>query len=151
MDVVFPDGTVVRASSLSDRVVRDPARSFGLYLDPRWLPTWPAEVIDWRDFGLPADSDEAADQIVAAFARARRGDVVEVGCVGGLGRTGTVLACMAVLAGEPPDSAVDWVRREYNPSAVETSAQEQWVRWFADRLTRRYGSMVFGMIDGHDR
>ena len=73
---------------------------------------------------------------MTAFARARRGDVVEVGCVGGLGRTGTVLACMAVLAGEPPDSAVDWVRREYKAAAVETSAQEQWVRWFADRTSR---------------
>jgi protein-tyrosine phosphatase len=86
--------------------------------------------------GLPADSDQAADQITAAFARARRGDAVEVGCLGGLGRTGTVLACMAVLAGVPPASAVDWVRREYNPAAVETSAQEQWVRWFADRVVR---------------
>ncbi len=133
MDVLFPDGTTVRASSISERVVDDPMRSFGLYLDIRWAPSWPAEVIDWPDFGLPADSDRAADQITAAFARARRGDVVEVGCVGGLGRTGTVLACMAVLAGVPAASAVDWVRREYRPAAVETSAQEQWVRWFADR------------------
>ena len=38
-------------------------------------------------------------------------------------------------AGEPPDSAVDWVRREYNPAAVETVAQEHWVRWFADRVS----------------
>jgi hypothetical protein len=43
---------------------------------------------------------------------------------------------MAVRAGGPPDSAVDWVRREYNPAAVETGAQEQWVRWFADRTSR---------------
>jgi hypothetical protein len=115
MDVVFTDGTVVRASSISDRVEHDPTRSFGLYLDMRWLPTWPAEVVEWPDFGLPADGNRAADQILAAFARARRGDVVEVGCMGGLGRTGTVLACMAVLAGEPAASAVDWVRREYKP------------------------------------
>jgi hypothetical protein len=135
MDVVFPDGTVVRASSLSERVEHDPTRSFGLYLDMRWLPTWPAEVVEWPDFGLPADPGRAADQIVAAFERARRGDVVEVGCVGGLGRTGTVLACMAVLAGEPPSSAVDWVRREYDPAAVETIEQEHWVRWFADRVS----------------
>ena len=134
MDVLFPDGTAVRASSIGERVVDDPTRSFGLYLDMRWAPSWPAEVIDWPDFGLPADGDRAADQITAAFARARSGDLVEVGCVGGLGRTGTVLACMAVLAGVPGASAVDWVRREYNPAAVETSAQEQWVRWFADRV-----------------
>src|SRR3954451_5087706 len=87
MDVVFGDGTVVRASSISDRVEHHPPRSFGLYLDMRWLPTWPAEVIEWPDYGVPADADRAADQITAAFARARRGAVVEVGCVGGLGRT----------------------------------------------------------------
>src|SRR5689334_25302815 len=59
MDVVFPDGTVVRASSISERVGHDPTRSFGLYLDMRWLPTWPAEVIEWPDHGLPADGDRA--------------------------------------------------------------------------------------------
>jgi protein-tyrosine phosphatase len=91
-------------------------------------------MIEWKDYGLPTDSDRAADQITAAFARARRGDVVEIGCLGGLGRTGTVLACMAVLADVPPASAVEWVRNEYNPAAVETDAQEEWVRWFADRL-----------------
>jgi hypothetical protein len=42
---------------------------------------------------------------------------------------------MAVLAGEPPASAVDWVRRAYNQAAVETIAQERWVRWFADRVS----------------
>ena len=125
----------VRASSIRDRVEPDPTRSFGLYLDMRWLPTWPAEVIEWPDYGIPADRERAAVQIVSAFARARRGELVEVGCTGGLGRTGTVLACMAVLAGEPPASAVDWVRRAYNPAAVETSAQQQWVRWFADRVS----------------
>jgi protein-tyrosine phosphatase len=133
MDVVFPDGTVVRASSIRDRREHDPTRSFGLYLDMRWRPRWPAEVIDWQDYGLPTDGDLAADQITAAFARARRGDVVEIGCVGGLGRTGTVLACMAVLAGVPPESAVGWIRSAYNPAAVETHAQEEWVRWFAAR------------------
>src|SRR6478735_12670186 len=131
MDVVFPDGTVVRASSISDRVEHDPTRSFGLYLDMRWLPTWPAEVIEWPDYGLPADGDRAAGQIIAAFARARRGDVVEVGCMGGLGRTGTVLACMAVLAGVDANEAVAWVREHYRPNAVETPDQERWVQWFA--------------------
>src|SRR6476646_8029778 len=69
MDVVFPDGTVVRASSIRDRVGHDPARSFGLYLDMRWLPTWPAEVIEWPDFGLPADGDRAAGRVAATWSR----------------------------------------------------------------------------------
>ena len=38
------------------------------------------------------------------------GERVEVTCGGGTGRTGTVLACMAVLAGVAADDAVGWVR-----------------------------------------
>jgi len=132
VDVTFPDGTRVRASSIRDRREDDPERSFGLYLDQRWQPTWPSELIAWEDFGLPAEPEAAATQIEAAFERARRGEVVEVGCVGGLGRTGTVVSCMAVLSGVPPAEAVEWVRRTYDARAVETAAQANWVYWFAE-------------------
>ena len=130
--VGFPDGTRVRASSISDRCVDDSERTFGLYLDARWQPTWPATVVAWEDFGLPENPERAAQQIVEAFGRARRGGLVEVGCLGGSGRTGTVLACMAVLAGVPPAEAVAWVRAAYRPDAVETVDQEAWVGWFAE-------------------
>jgi protein-tyrosine phosphatase family protein len=129
--VTFPDGTRVRASCLADRVADDPERAYGLYLDEQWAPTWPADVVAWPDFGLPADPDVAARQIADAFLRARGGELVEVGCLGGSGRTGTVLACMAVLAGVPQAEAVAWVRRAYRPQAVETAEQEAWVAWFA--------------------
>ena len=130
--VVFPDGSRVRASSISDRRVDDPDRSYGLYADPRWEPTWPADVIVWPDFGLPEDAEAAAQQITSAFDRARRGELIEVGCLGGSGRTGTVLACMAVLAGVPSTEAVEWVRAAYRREAVETTDQERWVQWFAE-------------------
>jgi hypothetical protein len=133
--VTFPDGSRVRASSILDRRVDDPERSFGLYLDARWQPSWPADLIEWEDLGLPEDADSAARMIEAAFMRARRGELVEVGCLGGIGRTGTVLACMAVLAGVPPVKAVAWVRDAYKTEAVETAEQEDWVRWFADRAS----------------
>src|SRR6185437_7043530 len=84
------------------------ARACGLYLDAQWEPTWPAEMVAWPDFGLPDEPEVAARQIAAAFRRAQDGELVEVGCLGGSGRTGTVLACMAVLAGVPPDEAVAW-------------------------------------------
>ena len=58
------------------------------------------------------------------------GERVEIGCAGGLGRTGTVLACMAILAGLPRDEAVKWVRAKYDPRAVETVEQQDWVRSF---------------------
>jgi protein-tyrosine phosphatase len=93
-------------------------------------------VIDWPDFGVPADDEAAARSIDAAFDRARKGELVEVGCLGGTGRTGTALACMAVLAGVPAEEAIAWVRGAYRPGAVETREQEQWVTWFggwADR------------------
>jgi hypothetical protein len=132
MEVLFPDGTRIRASSLAERDEHLSGRDFGLYLDPRWAPTWPAALIDWPDFGLPPDGARAAAQIRAAFARAREGQLVEIGCIGGLGRTGTVLACMAVLAGVDPPDAVAWVREHYRPEAVETPEQEHWVAWFAE-------------------
>jgi hypothetical protein len=131
VEVVFPDGTRVQASSLPDRDEHLSGRDFGLYLDPHWAPTWPAELIDWPDFELPRDDARAVSQIRAAFARAKRGEGVEIGCIGGLGRTGTVLACMAVLAGVDAKEAVAWVREHYRPNAVETPDQEQWVQWFA--------------------
>lgn len=130
MEVRFPNGTTVRASGIRERVVDDPARDFGLYLDAAWAPSWPAAMIDWPDFGVPADGDAAASAIRAAFERARAGERVEVGCRAGLGRTGTVLACMAILAGVATDEAVAWVRTAYRPDAVETLEQEAWVRWF---------------------
>jgi hypothetical protein len=69
VDVTLPDGTRIRASSLAEREERDPERSFGLYIDERWQPTWPAAIISWADFGLPVDSKEAASQIEACGCR----------------------------------------------------------------------------------
>jgi len=128
--VAFPDGSRVRASSLAARREDDPERAFGLYLDEHWAPTWPAALVAWPDFGLPEEPEVAARQIVDAFDRAERGELVEVGCLGGSGRTGTVLACMAILAGVAPGEAVEWVREAYRPQAVETAEQEAWVEWF---------------------
>ena len=121
----------MRASPLAARGAE--ACDFGLYLDARWAPTWPAAVVEWEDFGVPREPDAAAVAIQDAFARARAGETVEVGCVGGLGRTGTVLACMAILAGVPPHGAVAWVREHYDERAIETPAQEHWPLWFAER------------------
>lgn len=129
----LPDGTVVRGAALSERTDDAPWRTFGLYLDPRWRPTWPHRLVSWPDLGLPADDVDAAAAIQDALVRAQAGEGVEVGCAGGLGRTGTVLACMAVLTGLSPPQAVTWVRDHYAGAAVETPAQERWVTTFAER------------------
>src|SRR4051812_46973177 len=103
MEVEFPDGTVVQATGYQRGDDREP--QWGLYLDARWKPAWPHVVVDWEDFGLPADPVVCDRAIVDAFERARTDKRVEVGCLGGRGRTGTVLGCMAVLAGVPGDEA----------------------------------------------
>ena len=141
--VKFPDGTKVRAASLAERKDEDSWREFGLYLDEAWRPSWPSDLIPWEDRRLPGTPAQAVDQIVAAFKRAKKGQHVEVGCKGGLGRTGTVLACMAVLAGVPREEAVSWVRQNYERRAVETDEQVQCVLWFADEVQRRRAWCVF--------
>lgn len=55
---------------------------------------------------------------------------MEVACAGGRGRTGTAIACLAILAGVPADRAVGWVREHYERRAVETPWQRWWVRRF---------------------
>jgi hypothetical protein len=52
-------------------------------------------------------------------------------CMGGRGRTGTALACLAVLDGVPAEQAVEYVRQNYHPDAIETAEQSQFVAAFA--------------------
>jgi protein-tyrosine phosphatase len=62
---------------------------------------------------------------------------VEVACHKGTGRTGTVLACLAILAGTPAPDAVSYVRYRYDGRAVRAPWQRWFVRWFARRGLRR--------------
>jgi hypothetical protein len=139
--VTLPDGVAVLAQGRLDLVAADRPGDpgFGLYLDVRWRDdpavTWPHVVVDWPDFGLPADETALFASIVDLHERARAGEVVEVACYGGIGRSGTVLACLTVVAGiADPGDAVAWVREHYHASAVETPEQAQMVARFADHL-----------------
>jgi protein-tyrosine phosphatase len=88
---------------------------------------WPAEWVRWPDFRLPADEAGALAALRDAHHRAA-GERVEIACSGGVGRTGTALAVLAILSGVEPDEAVAWVRSHYTPRAVETPWQRRWVR-----------------------
>jgi protein-tyrosine phosphatase len=131
----LPDGTLVRGRGLRDRPPDGPLPDYGLYLigrpRQRFEPSWEAVWIVWPDFRLPTDPQQAACAILEAFKRAHAGGRVEVACGGGSGRTGTVMACMATLAGVPADQAVAWVRANYRTRAVETRRQRAWIQWFA--------------------
>ena len=145
--ITLPDGTAVRGRGRREPLPEGPLPQFGLYLgrppdrqrrlpvlggSEPWRPDWPAEWIDWPDFRTPRDDQRAAELIGVAYRRALAGERVEVACGGGVGRTGTVIACLAVLAGHPATDAVRWTRRNYRPRAVETPGQRRWIAWFAE-------------------
>lgn len=90
---------------------------------------WPSRWVRCPDYWLPVDRDDARDAVLELWRRAQT-ERVEVACTGGLGRTCTAPACMAVLDGVPPPRAVAYVRRRYHPRAAETPWQQRYVRRF---------------------
>lgn len=127
--VGLPGGRRIRGRGLRHPLPPGPAPDFGVYLlghDPGAFG-WEHRWIRWPDFRLPASSTEAVGALREAFERSAA-ERVEVACGGGVGRTGTALAVLAVLAGVPRAEAVAWVRGAYHRRAVETPWQRRWVR-----------------------
>lgn len=122
--VTLPGGARVRGRRLSDPA--SPA-DFALVLARGPVPAWPYRRISWPDFSVPADPEDALDALREAHRRAYAGERVEAACHGGMGRTGTALAALAILDGLPATEAVGWVRERYHPRAVETRGQRQWL------------------------
>lgn len=111
--------------------------AFGLYLGSARLRRkyeggigWACDWIEWPDFGVPRDREDAIAKIRALYERVRSGEPAEVACGGGVGRTGTVIACLAVLAGHPAAEATAWTRAHYHRRAAETRRQRAWVARF---------------------
>ncbi|MFF3757519.1 protein phosphatase [Streptomyces sp. NPDC002185] len=127
----LPSGRLVRGRGLRRPLPAGPAPTFAVHLVGRRPPEtpWPSVWLRWPDFRLPADRAEARAVLTGAWERAA-GERVEFACGGGRGRTGTALACLAVLDGVPPAEAVSYVRRHYDPHAVETPWQRRYVRAF---------------------
>ena len=135
--IQLPDGAVIRGRGLRNPMPTGPRPEYGLYLGDARLRarhdatlTWPHDWLDWPDFRLPRDRAAAITALRALHERALAGEQVEVACGGGIGRTGTALACLAVLSGVPGTEAVAWVRAHYQRRAVETPWQRRWVARF---------------------
>ncbi|MFF7412114.1 protein-tyrosine phosphatase family protein [Streptomyces lydicus] len=129
----LPSGRLIRGRGLSRPLPSGPAPTYAVYLLGKQPPevAWESRWLRWPDFRLPSSDAQARALLGEAWARADR-ERVEVACGGGRGRTGTALACLAVLDGVPADEAVDYVRRNYHPRAVETPWQKRYVRRFGD-------------------
>jgi protein-tyrosine phosphatase len=129
--VEFAGGRKIRGRGLR-RTPSDGQRpEFAVYLlarDPGPFD-WPHRWVRWPDFRTPASTEDAVSVLAEAYERSA-GERVEIACGGGVGRTGTALAAIAVMAGVPSAEAVDWVRARYDDRAAETPGQRRWVLRF---------------------
>ena len=89
-----------------------------------------------RDIGVPRDVRQMIAILNAIDAALAAGCNVYVHCWGGIGRTGTVVACWLQRHGRSPDEALQelacfWrtvAKRHRRPQTPETEEQVAWVR-----------------------
>lgn len=130
--MILPSGRLIRGRGLKAADPGGPDPEFALYMlrsEPKNVP-WEFRWIPWPDYGQPVDPAAARRAFTEAWERSAT-QRVEVGCMGGLGRTGTALGCIAVLDGVPARDAVRYVRDNYDARAVETFRQRRFVARFA--------------------
>jgi ADP-ribosylglycohydrolase/protein-tyrosine phosphatase len=80
-----------------------------------------------RDLDVPADRETYRATLELVAGQLRQGQSVAVACRGGLGRTGTAVACLLVDAGLAPDDAIALTRRTRH-GTIERGTQEAFVR-----------------------
>ena len=96
-------------------------------------------AVDTEDFSVPA-MDDMQQGLIAAIDAFADGKDVYVGCMGGIGRTGLFMGCMAQVMEDLSEHEIDrlrnvgdpvlWVREHYIPHAIETQQQQDYVRSF---------------------
>ncbi len=127
----LPSGRLLRGRGLRRPLPEGPTPDFAVYLlgaEPTPV-AWAARWVRWPDSWLPKDRPDAREALREAWHRAET-ERVEVACGGGRGRTGTALACLAVLDGVSAQQAVAFVRQHYHARAVETPWQRRYVARF---------------------
>ncbi len=101
------------------------------------------------DFGRPADAGGLAAFVNDLLDRLRGGETIYLHCLAGIGRTGTVLACLLKTAGAAGDP-VELVRTFYDHRALETEEQQRFARAFVPGPATRPGSAAGATADPGD-
>lgn len=96
-----------------------------------------------EDYSVPSDPDAVKQAIKEAIDAAMNSQIIWVGCMGGMGRTGLFLAILAKAMGMP--NPIVYVRQNYYHHAVETTDQKLFVenydvRWVRDYIDTQYGT-----------
>ncbi len=87
------------------------------------------------DRQVPSSPSEAAPVLDKLDAALASGQNVVVHCRQGVGRSGMIAACMLVLRGADPASAVVAVEHARGTTVPETPEQRHWIDLFASNLT----------------
>lgn len=141
----------------TDKVVyggscHDPAHHDGdvyIALDGGWRPTqrsWPWKkstefLFKIVDMSAPSDPVEFKKLIKYLKKQIDGGSKVHIGCIGGHGRTGTVLAALVAEYGEV--DAISYVRQNYCQRAVESTTQVKFLNeYFGVTPQKGYKSSV---------
>lgn len=138
--LLVADVAALAASGVTDVVCLLPAAELarlGLTGEPEALRRNGIVVhrLPVRDFGVPARG--AVRPVVdAVVRRLAEGASVVVHCRGGVGRSGTVAACVLVAEGLAPADAWRVLARARGRRVPETFWQKGFVAWFARRQRR---------------
>ena len=104
--------------------------SVGIPCPIKW--DWPFITVEWGDYSLP-DSWVLNQLLTFVVGKIKSGQRIEIGCMGGHGRTGTLLAMLQVeIGGMTAKAAIDTIRRDYCDEAIEGYAQEESIYELAD-------------------
>lgn len=134
--VEFPSGRQVRGRSWRASVSEDADISVVLttasgkeFSNNGVIGAGETITIDWPDYRLPRRPAQAIQLLREIWQRADN-ELVEITCSGGVGRTGTALAILAIFEGMKASDAIDFVQEKYNPGSVSEHAQRGFLKDF---------------------
>ena len=157
--VPLKSGLTVYASAWFDRhYIQEDNQNpvdMGFYLDKGWmdvgiLSTPGLEVpfarrggflgrilYPWDDMSVPQNVERLTEALIWLYGQVSKGGrKIDIGCVGGHGRTGTLLSLLQMYEGTDAWDAIHYVRANYCRQAVETMEQVMLVRRVQDLLDR---------------
>ena len=135
--VAFSSGARIRGRSIRHHNADRSSPDYTLVLSsfyPRHPPKAEVHWIKWPEFCLPVNKLKALHALNVILKRGAYSRV-DIACRGGVGRTGTALACIATLDGMDPTNTLKLIRDTYHPRAAETPWQQWYISNFSSTTT----------------
>ncbi|MBS7812367.1 protein-tyrosine phosphatase family protein [Roseococcus pinisoli] len=126
--LTFPDGRKIWGGSCTHPVIKDAdvyiGLDSGMKATNRSLPWEPGDEVYFpiQDMQIPINLSSFTKMVDWTYAQLQAGRKVHVGCIGGHGRTGMLLAALAGRCYKI-DDPIAFVRKNYCKKAVETTGQ----------------------------